>query len=129
MLIGLQCESKCIFGISERPTSFPQPPLQLNAFFKDCNYMILSAPQDRLYWFLFTGVDKVFGKDIPRYSKEDERVLAEQHFQDQLSGTATFEDLYANRLQTTLVSTEDHVFPRWHYRRVITIGDAAHKVC
>ncbi|KAH7377289.1 hypothetical protein BKA66DRAFT_513594 [Pyrenochaeta sp. MPI-SDFR-AT-0127] len=112
----LQCESKCIFGISKRPTSFPQPPLQLNAFFKNCNYMIISAPRT------------VYGKDIPRYSKEDERILAEQHFQDQISKTATFEDLYTNRLQTSLVSIEDHVFPRWHYRRIITIGDAAHKL-
>lgn len=124
----LQCESKCIFGISRRPTNMPSSPLQLNAFFENCNYMILTAPEDRLYWFLFTPADKTLGKDIPRYSKEDETALAELHFQDRLAENLTFEDIYVNRLQTTLVSIEDHVFPRWHYRRIITIGDAAHKV-
>ncbi|XEV07241.1 hypothetical protein FSHL1_012528 [Fusarium sambucinum] len=37
-------------------------------------------------------------------------------------------DLHEHREQTSLVSIEDHVFPRWHYRRIITIGDAAHKL-
>ncbi|KAF2010913.1 FAD/NAD(P)-binding domain-containing protein [Aaosphaeria arxii CBS 175.79] len=124
----LQCESKCIFGISRKPAALPKSPLQINAFFKNCNYMIISAPEDRIYWFLFAPLDKVFGKDIPKFSKEDERALAEKHFQDRLTDDMLFEDLYENRLQTSLVSTEDHVFPRWHYRRIITIGDAAHKL-
>ncbi|KAL4816218.1 hypothetical protein BDW67DRAFT_185042 [Aspergillus spinulosporus] len=127
-LSDLQCESRCIFGISKRPPGLPELPQQINAFFTDCNYMIISAPGDRYYWFLFTEVDKVYGKDIPRYTEEDERRLAEEHFRDQLTETTTFEDLYTNRLQTSLVSIEDHVFPRWYYRRIITMGDAAHKL-
>ncbi|KAJ3503677.1 hypothetical protein NLJ89_g8326 [Agrocybe chaxingu] len=125
---GLQAVSKCIFGISKRPTGLPATPLQINAFFKDCNYMILSAPGDRLYWFLFTEMDKAYGKDIPKFTKEDERRLAEQHFGDRVTNSTTFQDIYNNGLHTTLVALEDHVFPRWHYRRIIIIGDAAHKV-
>ncbi|WXC50617.1 hypothetical protein QX201_010294 [Fusarium graminearum] len=127
-LVGLQCESKCIFGISKRPPGLPASPQQINAFFKNSNYMIISAPEKRYYWFLFTEANKVYGKDIPRYTKEDELQLAEEHFEDQLTETTTFKDLYEHRLQTSLVSIEDHVFPRWHYRRIITIGDAAHKL-
>ncbi|KAL6914853.1 hypothetical protein FSST1_012613 [Fusarium sambucinum] len=127
-LADLQCESKCIFGISKRPPGLPASPQQINAFFKNSNYMIISAPGDRYYWFLFTEVDKVYGKDIPRYTKDDERKLAEEHFGDQLTETTTLMDLYEHREQTSLVSIEDHVFPRWHYRRIITIGDAAHKL-
>ncbi|RGP62628.1 FAD binding domain-containing protein [Fusarium sporotrichioides] len=127
-LARLQCESKCIFGISKRPPGLPTSPQQINAFFKNSNYMIISAPGDRYYWFLFTEVDKVYGKDIPAYTKEDERKLAEEHFGDQVTETTTFKDLYEHRLQTALVSIEDHVFPHWYYRRIITIGDAAHKL-
>jgi hypothetical protein len=90
--------------------------------------MVISAPRDRYYWFLFTEVEKVYGKNIAKYTKDDELKLAEEHYKDQLTETVTFEDLYARRTQTTLVSLEDHVFPRWHYRRILTIGDAAHKV-
>ncbi|CAG5185734.1 uncharacterized protein ALTATR162_LOCUS11390 [Alternaria atra] len=62
----LQCEYKCIFGISKRPAGLAASPLQLNAFFKNCNYL-------------------VFSKDIPRYSKEDELALAEQQFEDRIT--------------------------------------------
>ncbi|KAM0377495.1 hypothetical protein ACHAPY_006657 [Fusarium culmorum] len=127
-LAGLQCESKCIFGISKRPPGLPASPQQINAFFKNSNYMIISAPENRYYWFLFTKADKVYGKDIPRYTKENKRKLAEEHYGDQLTERTTFKDLYEHRLQTSLVSMEDHVFPRWHYRRIVTIGDAAHKL-
>ncbi|RYO53648.1 hypothetical protein AA0116_g10503 [Alternaria tenuissima] len=124
----LQCESMCIFGISKRPSGLTASPLRLNAFFKDCNYLVISAPEDRTYWFLITETPKAFGKDIPRYTKEDEQALVERHLQDRITDKVTFEDLYANRLQTTLVSVEDNAFTRWHYRRIITTGDAAHKV-
>ncbi|CAN9409034.1 unnamed protein product [Alternaria alternata] len=124
----LQCESKCIFGISKRPSSLTASPLRLNAFFKDCNYLVISAPEDRTYWFLITETPKAFGKDIPRYTEEDEQALVERHLQDRITDKVTFEELYANRLQTTLVSVEDNAFTRWHYRRIITTGDAAHKV-
>ncbi|RSM08654.1 hypothetical protein CEP52_004613 [Fusarium oligoseptatum] len=127
-LSGLQAESKCIFGISKRLSALPSKPLQINAFFKDCNYMILSAPGDRLYWFLFTEMNKTYGKSIPKFTKEDERILAEQHFAERVTESTTFQDIYENRLHTTLVSLEDHVFPRWYFQRIITIGDAAHKV-
>lgn len=49
MPTDLQSESKCIFGISRRPATLPDSPLQLNAFFKNCNYMLLSAPEDRIF--------------------------------------------------------------------------------
>lgn len=89
--------------------------------------MMLSAPGDRLYWFLFVQASNSRGADIPRFTKDDERLLAERHFGDQITETTTFEDIYTRGLHTTLVAIEDHVFPRWHFRRILTIGDAAHK--
>ena len=70
----------------------------------------------------------MFGKNIGRYTKEDEVKFAGEHFGDQLTENTTFGDLYAHRLQTSLVNIEDHVFPLWHFGRILTIGDAAHKV-
>lgn len=125
---GLASDSKCIFGISKRPKSLPTTALQINAFFDGRNYMMLSAPQDRLYWFLFKDMEKATGSDIPKFTKDDEITLAKEHFSDQVTGSTTFGDVYRNRLQTALVPLEEHVFGRWHFKRIITIGDAAHKV-
>lgn len=73
-------------------------------------------------------MSKATGNEIPRFTKEDEIALAEEHFSDQVAESTTFEDVYRNRLQTALVALEEHVFERWHFGRIITIGDAAHKV-
>lgn len=89
----------------------PGNAIQVNSFFKSCNYMMLSAPDSLLYWFLFTSLDRTCGKSIPKFTKEDERALAENHFDDQVTETTTFREIYANRLHTTLVALEDHVFP------------------
>lgn len=125
---GLIADSKCIFGISKRPESLPSTALQINAFFDGRNYMMLSAPQDRLYWFLFKDMKRTTGSDIPKFTEDDEITLAKEHFGDQVTGSTTFGDVYRNRLQTALVPLEEHVFDRWHFKRIITIGDAAHKV-
>ncbi|KAK7699662.1 hypothetical protein SLS64_011435 [Diaporthe eres] len=125
---ALSSDSKCIFGISKRPESLPTTALQINAFFDGRNYMMLSAPQDRLYWFLFKDMRRATGSDIPRFTKDDEAILAKEHFSDQVAESTTFGDVYRNRLQTALVPLEEHVFQRWHFRRTICIGDAAHKV-
>ncbi|KAF6831150.1 FAD binding domain-containing protein [Colletotrichum musicola] len=125
---GLQSDSNCIFGISKRPPGLPDTAIQINAFFTNCYYMILSAPGDRVYWFLFVQASRSRGVDIPRFTKDDERRLAERHFGDQITEKTTFEDIYTRKLHTSLVAIEDHVFPRWHFRKILTIGDAAHKV-
>ncbi|KXH41096.1 hypothetical protein CSIM01_03302 [Colletotrichum simmondsii] len=108
---GLQSESRCIFGISKQPAGMPGNAIQVNSFFKSCNYMMLSAPDSLLYWFLFTSLNRTCGKSIPKFTKEDERALAENHFDDQVTETTTFREIYANRLHTTLVALEDHVHP------------------
>lgn len=84
--------------------------------------------QDRLYWFLFKDMRRTSGSDIPRFTKDDEAILAKEHFSDQVTESTTFGDVYRNRLQTALVPLEEHVFQRWYFRRTICIGDAAHKV-
>ncbi|KAF4451638.1 FAD binding domain-containing [Fusarium albosuccineum] len=89
----------------------------------------MSGPGDRLYWFLFCAMPRMaYGKDIPRWSKEDETKLAVQHASDRITDGVTFADVYNNRQVSTLVSLEEHVFSRWHFGRFITIGDSAHKV-
>lgn len=51
-----------------------------------------------------------------------------QHLQDRILENMTFSDLYENRIVTTLAPIQTYVFEKWHYQRIITIGDSAHKV-
>ncbi|KAL2289352.1 hypothetical protein FJTKL_02354 [Diaporthe vaccinii] len=84
---------------------------------------------NRTYWFLFKAVEKTLrGKDIPKYSKEQMEDLAQEHVDDKICETVTFGALYGNRIMSTLVPLEEYVFEKWHYKRIITIGDACHKI-
>ncbi|KAJ3953654.1 hypothetical protein N0V92_009876 [Colletotrichum tropicale] len=66
--------------------------------------------------------------NIPKFSKDDELLLATQYRGDHITEDMTFGDLYDNRIKSTLVPLEEHVFRRWHYQRILIIGDAATKV-
>lgn len=120
---------KAIFGISKCPVNFPVGATQQVGLFRGHMYLVLSAPGGRVYWFLFHELGETkHGEDIPRFSKEDESLLAAQHRNDNITETVTFGDLYDNRIKSTLVPLEEHVFRRWHFQRILIIGDAATKV-
>lgn len=93
------------------------------------SYLIITGPGGRVYWFLFAKLAvTLFGNDIPRYSKSDEEVLAGEHASDPITPSVTFGQLYEARTSSVLTPLHEYVFQKWHYERVITIGDAAHKV-
>lgn len=120
---------KCIFGISKRPVNFPSGATQQSCLFRGHLYLVLSAPRGRVYWFLFHELGETkHGEDIPRFPKEDELLLAAHYRSDKITETVTFGELYDNRIKSTLVPLEEHVFRRWHFQRILIIGDAATKV-
>ncbi|KAI8217131.1 FAD-dependent monooxygenase andE [Colletotrichum sp. SAR 10_86] len=125
----VQSSMKCIFGISKQPANFPPGATQQSSFFRGHLYLVISAPGGRVYWFLFHELDGTkHGKDIPKFSKDDELLLATQYRDDHITEDMTFGDLYDNRIKSTLVPLEEHVFRRWHFQRILIIGDAATKV-
>ncbi|KAG7432175.1 FAD-dependent monooxygenase andE [Fusarium oxysporum f. sp. raphani] len=88
-----------------------------------------SPPGDRTYWFLFDGLSETkFGKAISKYTKADEEGLVKGHRDDHITRDVTFGELYDRKIMSTLVPLEEYVFDRWHYKRIITIGDSAHKI-
>ncbi|KAI8244396.1 FAD-dependent monooxygenase andE [Colletotrichum sp. SAR 10_77] len=119
-------------GIKETPGYFPhdeQSSRQITAYNDGWSYLIVDAPGNRTYWFLFEGVGETKrGKDIPRYSKQDTEKLALAHMPDRLYEEVTFGDIYKNKIIATLVPLEEYVFEKWHYKRIVCIGDASHKI-
>ncbi|KPM36548.1 hypothetical protein AK830_g10022 [Neonectria ditissima] len=120
--------TKCVFGISKRPKNYPGVSQQ-NTLNKGHSYYVMAAPGDRIYWFLFVALDPtLYGQDIPRYTKHDEDELVKQHLEDQVTENIKFGEIYDARIATTLAPLQTYVFEKWHHRRIITIGDSAHKV-
>lgn len=120
----------CIFGISQPNQKFTKYSSQ-NIQGQKYSYLVATGPNHRIYWFLFKKLpDVVRGlhDNIPRFTDEQRDALAAEHAGDLISGTLTFGELYATRTTATLQALPETVFKRWHYNRIITIGDAAHKV-
>ncbi|KAL3299674.1 FAD binding domain-containing protein [Colletotrichum asianum] len=106
---SLKSNTKCIFGISNLPKGWRG--MQHSAFNDGRSYLLVPAPKDRVYWFFFHVMDGTYyGKDIPRFSKEDES----RYFDDNISDSIKFRDIYEGRQVATFVALEEHVFSRWN---------------
>ncbi|KAF4421743.1 Zeaxanthin epoxidase chloroplastic [Fusarium acutatum] len=120
------CYYKCIFGISRPIEELTQGHHHI--YNDNFSYLILLGPGGKWYWFLFVKLPlTLYGNNIPRYTKADEEELAVQHASDQITPEVTFGQLYGARTSSTLMPLHEYVFEKWHYKRIITIGDAAHK--
>ncbi|KAF1850137.1 FAD/NAD(P)-binding domain-containing protein [Cucurbitaria berberidis CBS 394.84] len=119
----------CIFGISKSTDKYQHHSAQY-VMSQGHSYLLASAPGNRMYWFLFKKLEKtVYGlyEQIPRYTEADENALVEKHANDPLGDALCFGDVYRLRTAATLQALPEVVFSKWHYGRIITIGDAAHK--
>lgn len=95
---------------------------------KGYSYLVISGPRDRVYWFLFVNMGKThYGPEPPRFTKKDEEVLANEHMNDKILGNRTFKNLYSTKISSVLTPLPEYVFKKWHFQRIMTIGDAAHK--
>ncbi|KAJ5195989.1 hypothetical protein N7449_006468 [Penicillium cf. viridicatum] len=117
----------CIFGISKGVKGIEKGTLN-SVFNEHYSYLVPSGPGDRTYWFLVRNMGKTYyGADIPRFTKEEEEALATEHFDDQITPTLKFVDLYKCKIASAYSSLPEYVYKRWHFQRIITIGDASHK--
>ncbi|KAJ0109367.1 FAD-dependent monooxygenase andE [Diaporthe amygdali] len=117
---------KCIFGISI-DKSWEHQTVQTNLN-KGYSYLVISGPQDRIYWFLFVNMGKThYGPEPPSFTKKDEEVLVNEHMNDKILENRTFRDLYSTKISSVLTPLPEYVFKKWHFQRIMTIGDAAHK--
>lgn len=97
---------------------------------KSHSYLIVSGPDDRVYWFLFVDMGKMYhAEELPRFTKADEDLVVAQHKNDKLTEKFTFRDLYSKKVSSILTPLPEYVFKKWHFSRIMTVGDACHKVC
>ncbi|KAH7198967.1 uncharacterized protein B0J16DRAFT_360567 [Fusarium flagelliforme] len=120
--------TRCIFGISNRPPNYGGRSQQ-GVRGRGHSYLVIAAPMNRTYWFLFDGLPETeYGDGISKYSEADEEALVKVHRDDPITEDMTFGELYDRKIMSTLVPLEEYVFEKWHYKRIITIGDSAHKI-
>lgn len=126
---AVPCDYGCIFGISN-PCEGIEPGASNSVFRKHQSYIINGGPSGRVYWFFFFKLNqRTYGEDIPTYSTEDKERLFAEHENDDITPNLKFRGILKNMITSALVPLQEYVFRQWYYRRIMTIGDAAHKVC
>ncbi|KAL7272110.1 hypothetical protein RUND412_005105 [Rhizina undulata] len=125
---GMFSEYSCIFGVSTATGDLKAG--SADTIYNDkFSFLTATGVSARLYWFLFVKMDKKYcAPNIPRFTEADCEQMAQKYFKSKITETTTFEDCWNNRIAATLTALEEHVFSRWHFGRMVFMGDAAHKV-
>ncbi|KIL87653.1 hypothetical protein FAVG1_09363 [Fusarium avenaceum] len=121
------CDNSCIFGISNQCPGIG--PGDLHCVFRNSSsYLVTGGPGGRVYWFRFQRLPKTFrGSDIPRYTDADlEKALAKSA-DDNILPDLKFSTLVENKVSAVMTPLVEYIYKQWHFGRIITLGDSAHK--
>ncbi|GME56852.1 Monooxygenase FAD-binding protein [Neofusicoccum parvum] len=124
------CDYTCMFGISSPVPGFIRSSSH-SVMHHNHSYLVVDGPEGRIYWFLFAKNERTLHgmeNEIPRrFTKEEEKALAEKYWDDSITETVKFGDLYKNNMSAILTALPEFVTTKWHFGRITTIGDAVHK--
>lgn len=122
------CYYRCSFGIAQHVPGWVAGEQNVVSG-RGHSQLVVSGPDDRVYWFLFERLPTVkYGKDIPKYTAQDEAEFIKANASRAITEKVTFGQVFAKRLQSTLTPLHEVVFKKWFFKRIITFGDSAHKV-
>lgn len=62
------------------------------------------------------------------FTKDYEKEILDARANDNITPSLKFRHLLNTKVSYTLVPLQEYVFRQWYFRRIITIGDSAHKV-
>ncbi|KDN69092.1 putative FAD binding domain-containing protein [Colletotrichum sublineola] len=111
-----------------RDTSGKKRRDQSSIFGDGQSALVLSGPENRVYWFIFVRLPEVkHGRSIPKYTKEDDEAFAKEYADVYVNDEIKFRDIYKKKINSTLTPLHEMVYKTWFYRRVILLGDSAHK--
>ncbi|OJD12472.1 hypothetical protein AJ78_06943 [Emergomyces pasteurianus Ep9510] len=76
---------------------------------------------------LFQTQKRAYGEDIPRFTRVDDARHIREHENDIVAPNLKFRDLIIGSIAYNMTTLPEYTFQQWHYNRIITIGDSAHK--
>lgn len=127
-LTGIVSEYSCMTGISPS-----LPDMADKDVFRSINYhrscVVLTQPGAKLCWWLafFKNEKPLSHPNIPRYTIEDHEGILKSYGPDKI-GTSTFNKIYETAHHKVLVPVEEFTLEKWHYKRIVLLGDSCHKL-
>ncbi|KAJ3487381.1 hypothetical protein NLG97_g6424 [Lecanicillium saksenae] len=118
-----------MFGIAYIDKPFPPRLLAMEAK-QDRSYLSHGNAEGRILWGLTEKLPvPIKGKNAPRYTQADIEALVEKRGEDEVFPGITLRDLYKGSSEANgMQPLQNLVFDSWHFGRMVTIGDSAHKM-
>ncbi|KAJ3530542.1 hypothetical protein NM208_g9280 [Fusarium decemcellulare] len=121
------CDYHCLFGIS---TSCPGVnPGDMNSVFRDkASYLVIGGSKGRTYWFRFRKFPRrLYGSQVPRFSQADTDRYLKEAMNEYIFPNVKFSALIEKKISVSSTTLVEHVYKRWHFDRLMTVGDSCHK--
>ncbi|RYP49832.1 hypothetical protein DL768_004524 [Monosporascus sp. mg162] len=121
------CYYSCSFGIAQHVPGWVSGEAN-TVTGNGRSQLVISGPEGRVYWFMFEKLPETkYGKDIPSFSREEETEFVNRNFNVPITESVTFGQVFAKRISSTLTPLHEVVYKKWFFKRIITLGDSAHK--
>ncbi|KAI1758575.1 FAD binding domain protein [Hypoxylon sp. FL1150] len=121
----IPCYYQCSFGIAQNVEQWQDENIKHTCFRAGDghSFVVSSGPGNRVFWFLTVRLPEVkYGKDIPRYTKEDKEEFLKKHAHLRIQKNLTFGQLTAKSVTSSLTSIHEVVIKKWFYKRMVLIG-------
>jgi 2-polyprenyl-6-methoxyphenol hydroxylase-like FAD-dependent oxidoreductase len=126
---SISAEYNCIFGLGNPVEGIVQTGDCHRGYAKDQSTLAFIGRGGKLYWFLFTKLDKkYFGKDIPKYTKAQMEEAAKTFYNIHMTDTITFDKVWEQRTIANMCCVEESLNEHWTSDRFVCLGDSIHKV-
>jgi len=81
------------------------------------------------FWFMYITLDKpTHWPEQTRYTEDDVDAVVKKYSKVHVTRDVLFEDMWKARSRHKLASLEEGVQKRWYWKRIVLLGDSAHKV-
>ncbi|KAK2736194.1 hypothetical protein FQN57_000868 [Myotisia sp. PD_48] len=125
---AMTVEYACTFGIS---ASVNGMSIGEQVTMIDDGICLLTFPGklDRVYWFMMEKLDQKYSYgSAPRYSLENTVNRCDQLADRKAWKNDRFEEVWRKRVAFSKTALEENLFVRWHFGRIVCIGDSMHKL-
>jgi FAD dependent monooxygenase len=121
-------EYACVFGISEQLPSL-RAGEHINSYSNGLCVITFHGEKGRIFWFLLVKLqEKTTYPNTPRFSASDAASLCNKFARFRVSEDVCVSDLWMHKLCASMTALEEGILERWHYDRIVLLGDSVHKV-
>nr|QBA88952.1 hypothetical protein PM-122-9-1376 [Penicillium brasilianum] len=121
-------EYACVFGISEQLPSLPAGE-HINSYSNGLCVITFHGEKGRIFWFLLVKLpEKTTYPNTPRFSASDAASLCNKFARFRVSEDVCVSDLWMHKLCASMTALEEGILERWHYDRIVLLGDSVHKM-